>query len=163
MEGSIRLHPEFGLNPAVSKCYFCGEDSGLVLAGAACKGEAPRNMVWDMNPCLTCEAQMKAGIMLICIDQGEGDKMDEAKREHDRYRDSTRKISKSRPFMPNPSRSGKMVVLKQEAWERMPIDQHLIDYAIKARWLFIEEDGWARLGLNAAMCQHRNTQREGAD
>lgn len=78
MSDSIRLHPEHGLNPAIPRCYFCGEDKNeLILPGAACKGEAPRNAVWDMSPCQTCKAQMDVGIMLIGVKDGEYEKMEE--------------------------------------------------------------------------------------
>jgi hypothetical protein len=64
--GSIRLHPEHGVNPTVSACFFCNKDKNeIALLGAAYKGEAPRRMVLDYIPCDECKADMARGIALI--------------------------------------------------------------------------------------------------
>lgn len=66
MKGSIRLHPEHGVNPTVSQCFFCGKDKNeIALLGAAYKGEAPRHMVLSYEPCDTCKEIQAKGITLI--------------------------------------------------------------------------------------------------
>lgn len=69
---SLPLHPKHGLNPTIAKCFFCGNDRGdLLLLGAAYKGEAPKQMCVDHEPCDTCKGYMEMGIMLISVRDGE--------------------------------------------------------------------------------------------
>lgn len=69
MSNSIRLHKEFGSNPSVSICILCGECKDLVLFGAAYKGEAPRKVILDIEPCEDCkEKYLTKGVMLIEAD-----------------------------------------------------------------------------------------------
>ena len=50
-------------------CIFCGKEKGeVVLLGAAYHGEAPRNMIVDLNPCDECKKRLKEGIGLIQMD-----------------------------------------------------------------------------------------------
>lgn len=64
--GSIRLHKEYGVNPTMPVCFWCGEEKGEVaLLGAAYKGEAPSRMILDYNPCQKCEAEFSAGIAIM--------------------------------------------------------------------------------------------------
>lgn len=64
---SIKLHPEHGLNPTVVVCFWCGADHGLALLGAAYRGEAPRRMAMDYNPCEKCKARFEQGIVLVGV------------------------------------------------------------------------------------------------
>ncbi len=48
------LSKEHGVNPSVSVCKVCGKDDGLVLFGAAIKGEAPRQHLSN-EPCKDCQ------------------------------------------------------------------------------------------------------------
>lgn len=62
----LRLHPEFGVNPTVVQCFFCGEDKNeLALLGAGYKGQAPRHMCLNYEPCDECKKKMDMGIALI--------------------------------------------------------------------------------------------------
>lgn len=67
---SVTLHPKHGLNPTLTVCAFCGEDTGeIVLLGAAYKGEAPHRMCIDtMTPCKACKANMAMGIAFIEVE-----------------------------------------------------------------------------------------------
>jgi hypothetical protein len=59
----IKLHKEYGLNPAVPVCIYCGKERNeVVLLGAAYKGEAPRKMIIDDVPCSECEEGFKQGV-----------------------------------------------------------------------------------------------------
>ena len=46
MSNQIRLHKQFGLNPTLSTCFYCGQETGeIALLGASYDGEAPMNLV----------------------------------------------------------------------------------------------------------------------
>lgn len=68
MVRDIRLHREHGVNPTMPVCFWCEKERGdIALLGAAYKGEAPRRMVLDYDPCDACLEQMQAGIVIIEI------------------------------------------------------------------------------------------------
>lgn len=69
-EGDIRLHPEHGLNPTIPVCIICGEDKGLIaFLGANYKGEAPRKMIMDIEPCDKCkEKYLNTGVAIFEAD-----------------------------------------------------------------------------------------------
>ena len=63
---SIKLSPKHGVNPSMSLCYFCGEAKGVALLGRLPKdAEAPRQAVFDREPCDECDKWMEQGIILI--------------------------------------------------------------------------------------------------
>lgn len=76
MSKNITLHREHGLNPTIPVCFWCGEEKGeIALLGNKYKGEAPRHMVMDYEPCLACQERFKQGILVIEADTkpvGEG-------------------------------------------------------------------------------------------
>lgn len=62
----IRLHPEFGLNPTVPTCFYCGkEKGGIAFLGASYKGEAPMHMCLDLEPCKECQEKFKDRTVLV--------------------------------------------------------------------------------------------------
>lgn len=63
---SITLHPKYGVNATVPQCFWCGQDKNEVaLLGAGYKGEAPRTMVIDYDPCAACEDRWAQGVVVI--------------------------------------------------------------------------------------------------
>lgn len=65
-KGSLKLHPEFGVNPTIPVCYWCGEDTGqIALMGAYLKGEAPARMVVDKQPCEACQKRWADGVVIM--------------------------------------------------------------------------------------------------
>lgn len=120
-DGSIRLHPEHGLNPTIPTCFFCGEPKNEVaLLGAAFKGKAPMHLCIDKQPCEKCKGWMEQGVIFCSVRDGEtGD---------------------------NPYRTGKWCVVKTEAVERWPEDELRVRI-LKTRFCFIEDKVWATLGL----------------
>jgi hypothetical protein len=71
MSGHIRLHREHGVNPTIPLCMWCGKERGEVaLLGAAYKGQAPKHMIIDREPCKACAAQMAKGITIIEAEPG---------------------------------------------------------------------------------------------
>ena len=72
---SIRLHKQFGLNPTLSTCFYCGEETGeIALLGAAYKGEAPKHMCTSFEPCPKCKEKYKNYIFLVEAIQNESGK-----------------------------------------------------------------------------------------
>lgn len=67
MGKSIRVSPKHGLNPAMSRCFFCGgPKNDLVLFGRLkSDAKAPQNVVMDYEPCEVCKKKFEAGILLI--------------------------------------------------------------------------------------------------
>ena len=62
----ITLHPEFGVNPSLCKCFWCGEQNGCIALLGLNKGEqAPRYTITDYEPCDKCGATWAKGILFI--------------------------------------------------------------------------------------------------
>ena len=62
----IRLHKEYGLNPTMPVCFFCGKEKGeIAFLGDRYDGEAPKHMCIDYEPCESCKAIMAKGITVI--------------------------------------------------------------------------------------------------
>ncbi len=131
MSENIKLSPKYGLNPSMGVCFICGEDSGeIIIPGLITKknnlghpeeAEAPRRAVWHKEPCPKCKEYMKQGIILLSVRNGEnGD---------------------------NPYRTGKFVVIKEEAMKRMISTKELLTDVLKKRMCFIEDKVWNNLGL----------------
>ena len=67
-EQSIKLHPEYGLNPTMGVCPYCGKETGVIaLLGNSIKGEAPRTMVLSSEPCKDCQEVMARGFTFIIV------------------------------------------------------------------------------------------------
>ena len=67
---SLRLHPEHGVNPTISMCFYCkGEKGEIVLMGRAYRGKAPMQMVMDYDPCEKCREQFDRGILFIEVNR----------------------------------------------------------------------------------------------
>lgn len=128
-KGDIKLSPKFGVNPSMAVCFYCGQEKGdIVLPGRIRrKGtqedvEAPRRAVWDDEPCAGCRAMMKQGIMMCEVDEAR-----------------TTDIN-------NPHRTGCMVVITDEAAERI-FEGEFRDRILKTRFCFVPTDVWDRLGI----------------
>ena len=62
----IRLHKEYGLNPTMPVCFFCGKEKGeIAFLGDRYDGEAPKHMCIDYEPCENCKAIMAKGVTVI--------------------------------------------------------------------------------------------------
>lgn len=63
---NITLHPEYGVNPCLGLCFWCGKGDGtLGLLGLNKGKKAPREAVITLEPCDTCKANMALGITVI--------------------------------------------------------------------------------------------------
>ena len=82
MSKGITLSPEHGLNPTITKCFYCGKDTGIALMGKitakkttknawgnSCTvledQKAPRYAVVDYEPCDECRALFEQGILIL--------------------------------------------------------------------------------------------------
>lgn len=91
----ILLSEKHGINPTIPVCYYCGKEKNEVALMGRLPGDAKADskMVVDMSPCDDCADLMKKGVMLIGVRDGEtGD---------------------------NPYRTGSVMVVSQEAAERI--------------------------------------------
>lgn len=116
----LHLHPKFGVNPSLGLCFFCSKAKEVILAGAFGGNEAPREAVWNKDPCDECQKLMAAGVMLISVRNGESGK--------------------------NPYRTGHMSVVKDEAIHRL-LPPELVEDVIRKRVAFVVDEAWDALGL----------------
>jgi hypothetical protein len=59
----MKLHPEFGLNPTMTVCFWCGKpDNNIALLGNAYKKEAPKYLCVNADPCDVCATTQALGI-----------------------------------------------------------------------------------------------------
>jgi hypothetical protein len=153
---SIRLSEKHGVNPAIPKCYFCGEDKNEVILAGKMRGdvEAPRGVAWDMNPCDKCEDMMQQGIMVLSIRDGEGDRMAVEQEAHEHRRNDVARgpSYKHPPFMPNPYRTGGFWVLREEAFKRALVEglgapEATVNRMIKMRWAYLDDKICRAVGL----------------
>lgn len=71
---NIPLHPEHGLNPSVTLCFWCGESTGVALVGRRSKKlfgteEAPRQFCPDYGFCEKCQERVGEGIKFIEVSE----------------------------------------------------------------------------------------------
>lgn len=105
---SIKLSKEYGANPSIQKCFFCGRDKGIVLFGhLGGRGrdlEAPKSCVMDYEPCEECKADMRLGVALIEV----SNEMPEDERPPIKTKGGE-----------NVYPLGRMLVIKSEAWSKI--------------------------------------------
>lgn len=67
----IRISPKYGLNPAMTFCFWCGKDTGIAIMGRIDGGkrggdiEAPRRVFGGYEPCDECKEKMRLGTVMI--------------------------------------------------------------------------------------------------
>ncbi len=121
---SVRLSPKHGLNPCIPNCFFCNQPKNeILLLGLIRDGdrEAPRNAVFDREPCDNCKQHMQAGVILVSTKNGEtGD---------------------------NPYRTGGWVVVTEAFIKRIVTPESLAQQILKSRFAFIPDETWDQIGL----------------
>lgn len=126
---SIRLHPEHGVNPTVSQCFFCGKTKNeLALLGASYRGQAPRQMVLNYDPCEECQTNMARGITLIECEQS--------------YTPLNRPAIKEGLYP-----TGSWCVLKEDAVKRIFKGAPMLDDVLRYRKTFVEVGVLKKLGV----------------
>lgn len=62
----ITPSPQHGVNPSMALCFFCGESKGLVMLGKLKDdAKAPREGIYDYQPCDKCAENWKKGTPII--------------------------------------------------------------------------------------------------
>jgi len=92
---NIRLSPKYGLNPSMSMCFLCGGEKNEIILPGLLKDdrEAPKQAIWNKEPCEKCKSILDVGVMFIEVRDDE---------------------SGNEPF-----RTGKIVGIREEAVFRM--------------------------------------------
>lgn len=140
---SIRVSPEHGVNPSAGLCFYCQKPKEVVLLGAMSpdrrdklfgpghsshsdtpySAEAPREAVYNMEPCDECNDFMEKGIIFISVDP-----------------------AKSGDDHLNPWRSGGWCVVTENAVQRLFTGTRLSS-VMHRRFVFVEDEVWNKIGL----------------
>lgn len=112
---------------ALIKCWFCGEDKGLIMNSrltpkAAKAVKECHGKVIDLEPCEGCKKLMEQGVMLFEIE--------------------------TVPADPSqlPERTGRMAVVKDSAFDNFP-DEGFKKQVLDRRFGFIQKELWGQMGL----------------
>ena len=112
----------------MAQCFYCGEDSTILL-DRRLKNTLPMRVgVVNLEPCSKCMDYMAQGIILISISN-----------------DTTEEEMKKE--FPNPYRTGGWCVAKQEAIERVFEKTGKLENMLKQRFAFVTDEVWDFLGL----------------
>lgn len=115
----IRLHKEYGLNPTMPVCFFCGKEKGeIAFLGDRYDGEAPKHMCIDYEPCENCKAMMAKGVTVI-----------ETATESKDGRPSISKDNDGHPIYP----TGKWLVATEQIRNILPIKEDV-------NFLFVDDE-----------------------
>jgi hypothetical protein len=61
----ITLHPEHGVNPMLTVCWWCGEDDGIALLGRNGGKKAPMRGIVNKAPCPKCKERIDQGCLYV--------------------------------------------------------------------------------------------------
>lgn len=141
---------ESNFEVALTKCFFCNGDhqilmNSLLTPRHAANVKQAHGMVIDMSPCNKCEEMMKMGVILITIDPAKSTKD---------WNKPPRGTEPKDNWMPNPYRTGGWFVVRDEFVRRVFEPAEIADYAIKHRWMFIEDEAARMMGLFDAAPSH---------
>jgi len=69
-EKGIEISKKYGANPSIQKCFWCGEDKGVVLFGRIRNknnkdAEAPKHVITDYELCDKCKEYVGDNLMVI--------------------------------------------------------------------------------------------------
>lgn len=152
---SIYVSKTHGINPSISKCFWCLEDNAVVLFGRLTGDEkAPMHCgVIDMTPCNQCKSYMQQGVILISVkDESEDTIESERKQALREYEDRVRREGQywkhKHPFqfIPNPYRTEGWIVVTDEYILRA-LNPKTAQHVLSCRWSFVPDQAWDALGL----------------
>lgn len=168
---SLLLSQQYGVNPGLMQCFFCLEASGVILWGANRGRKAPHMACIDHQPCSKCEGYMKQGVIFVSVRDEDMEKLKwhwQCPHCHARVEkeivghkpstpicDSTKECKFSAPAMraqpdaptQNPYRTGGFCVMSEAFVKRVVRPQELVDHMLKARFAFVPDTVWDKLGL----------------
>ena len=129
---------------ALTKCYFCGDGDRIIMnrvltTSLAAKVESMNGKVIDMEPCNKCRHFMSLGVIFLTIDP-------EKSEPNWNKPPASLRFEEKRQWFPNPYRTGGFFVVKDEAVKKM-LPEELATYALKERYMFIEEGVARDLGF----------------
>lgn len=112
---------------ALIKCWFCGEDKGLIMNTRLTKKDAQQirnahGRAIDLEPCDSCKKLMEQGIMLF---------------EIEKVPDDPKEL---------PERTGRLAVVRDNAFDNFP-DKKYANQVLKRRFGFIQAEIWEKIGL----------------
>ena len=132
----IKLHPQHGVNPTLGVCFWCGEEDGtVVLLGAACKEEAPRQAVCSMEPCPKCKENMARGITVI---------------ECTQYKREEKQVE----MQPGAFPTGRWCVLKRESGFFNELAEPTRTTVLKQGVTFMTPEDYERFGFHEPLMEH---------
>lgn len=135
----IHVDPKHGLNPCITKCFYCGGVKDIAIFGRlrsstkkafqeagfdVHNGKAPSSIVMDKEPCSKCQGYMQQGIILISCRHPTSEKEQQ-----------------------NPYRTGGWVVVKDELIRKAVHPDELCNNILKKRVAFMPDEVWDALGL----------------
>ena len=134
MRGGVTLHPKYGLNPSLEKCFWCQEDTGSILLpgikqlrpGYRQDGESPKYVCLSYEPCDSCKVNHAKGFWLICV---------------------TTKSKKTVEIAPGVWPTGDWCVMKEEAAARI-FDEDTFRSLMHHGKAFLDEEVWKTLQLD---------------
>lgn len=128
----------------MTNCFYCNGAKDILIDRRLKDSLETYVGVVDTEPCNECNQWMQKGVILISIknETTEEEMKPVVKEVRGRY-GRTEEVT----LPPNPYRTGKWAVIKDEAIERWPVPQELIDYALNHRFMFLTDEVWERFGL----------------
>lgn len=115
---------------AMTKCYYCMQDSAILLQRNMKDISEYNGKVVDMTPCPDCQKAMESGIILIGIDSTKSPEGWE------------------KESIPNPYRTGLWVVITEDGFKRLVKDNDgALRFGLDNRFMFIDDDAARAVGL----------------
>lgn len=125
-KGDIKISPKHGLNPSLDLCLFCGESKGVAILGRLKDdAEAPRQAIFDHDPCNKCRELMETMILLVKVD----------------HRSDPR----------NPTFMGHTAGVTEDFVRRVLQPESTVDAVLARRAAFVTDDVWKVLGIDEAI------------
>ena len=133
-EKDLELHPEFGTNPTMGVCFWCGQDDGrIILLGKNGGEKAGERTLVDYEPCEKCQSCIEKGIFII-----------EA-RKNEPWRNGQQPMSKDGDDLVYPS--GKWAVVTEDAIGDM-FKGPVVDNILSERRTYLDTEAWKKLGFD---------------
>lgn len=125
-----RIDNENRSHVGMFNCYYCNKPMGVLIDKRGRKTLTRNCGVINDEPCNECKKWMKEGIIFISI------------------KDSTTEdeMKPKNGMPPNPFRTGKWAVIKDEAVKQL-INGTMLDFALKYRFIFITDGAWEAIGI----------------